>query len=141
MKILSKIKVEKITSTTIISVSEDMTIEYILKNYFSAYMKSAFPVIDSNGNELIGIIILKECLKVPEESKSITTVKKVMLPKDRTIIMNSGDTVDKALNQMVTRNQDKAYICDSKNIPIGVVSKTDLLEAINKRKLFLNQIK
>jgi Zn-dependent protease/CBS domain-containing protein len=141
MKTLSNIKVEEIMSTTVISVSEDMTIEYILKNYFSTFMKSAFPVINSNGNELIGIIILKECLNIPEENKSITTVKKVMLPKDRTIIMNGEDTADKALNQMVTRNQDKAYICDSNNIPIGVVSKTDLLEAINKRKLFLKQTK
>ncbi len=58
-----------------------------------------------------------------------------MLPKDRTIIMSGEDTADKALNQMVTRNQDKAYICDSNNIP-DCVAKTDLLEAINKGNYF-----
>lgn len=139
MKTLSNVRLGEIMKRDIIAVSEDMTIEDILKNYFREYMKSAFPVLNSNSNELAGIIILRNCLEVPEKDRFITTVKNVMLNRDKAIVMDFENTADQALIQMVKKNLDKIFICDSKNMLIGIVSKTDILNSIDRAKTFMNQ--
>ncbi len=138
MKILSNIRLEEIMNTKVITVPENMTIDFLLKNYFNVYMKSAFPVANSS-NELIGLITLKDSLNIPEASRPLTTVKNVMIGRNKTIVMNFKDTADQALDQMVRTRQDKVFICDSRDMIVGVVSKTDLVEALNERKLFLKE--
>ncbi|MDN5846638.1 MAG: site-2 protease family protein [Candidatus Nitrosocosmicus sp.] len=136
MNILSKIRLNDLMKTNIISVSEDITINNVLRNYFNIYMKSSFPVTKIN-YEIIGTISLKSCLNVPEQERDTTLVKNVMSPKNKIKLLNVNDTAEKALSIMIKENQDKIFVCNDNDIIEGVVSKTDIIEAMDERKSFI----
>ncbi|MGE3399819.1 MAG: hypothetical protein DA329_11505 [Candidatus Nitrosocosmicus sp.] len=138
MKILSKIRLSELMKTNIISVPEDITVNNILRNYFNIYMKSSFPVTKIN-YEIVGIVTLKSCLSIPEPERDTILVKDVMSSKSEIKLLNVNDTADKALSIMIKENQDKILVCDNGDILEGIVSKTDIIEAMDERKSFLNK--
>lgn len=137
MKILSRIRLEELMKTNIISVPEDITVNVILRNYFNIYMKSSFPVTKLN-YEIVGIVTLKRCLNVPEPERDTVLVKNIMSPKSKIKLLNVNDTAEKALSIMIKENQDKIFVCNDSDIIEGVVSKTDIIEAMDERKSFFN---
>ena len=138
MRILSKIRLSELMKTNIISVPEDITVNNILRNYFNIYMKSSFPVTKIN-YEIVGIVTLKSCLSIPEPERDTILVKDVMSSKSEIKLLNVNDTADKALSIMIKENQDKILVCDNGDILEGIVSKTDIIEAMDERKSFLNK--
>lgn len=140
MKILSRIRLGELMKTNIISVPEDIAVNVILRNYFNIYMKSSFPVTKLN-YEIVGIVTLKSCLNVPEPERDTTIVKNIMSPKSKIKLLNVNDTAEKALSIMIKENQDKIFVCNDSDIIEGVVSKTDIIEAMDERKSFFQQSK
>ena len=138
MKILSKIRLGELMKTNIISVPEDITVNNILRNYFNIYMKSSFPVTKIN-YEIVGIVTLKSCLNVLEPERDTVLVKDVMSSKSKIKLLNVNDTAEKALSIMIKENQDKILVCDNGDILEGIVSKTDIIEAMDERKSFMNK--
>ncbi len=136
MKILSKVRLEELMKTNIISVPQDITVNTILRNYFNIYMKSSFPVTKLN-YEIVGIVTLKRCLNVPEIERDTTIVRNIMSPKSEIKLLNVNDTAEKALSVMIKENQDKIFVCNDIDIVEGVVSKTDIIEAMDERKSFI----
>ncbi len=136
MKILSNIRLGELMKTNIISVPENITVNTILKNYFNIYMKSSFPVTKLN-YEIVGIVTLKSCLDVPEAQRDTILIKDIMSPKSKIKLLNVNDTAEKALSAMVKETQDKIFVCNNDDIIEGVVSKTDIIEAMDERKSFI----
>ena len=138
MKILSKIRLHELMKTNVISVSDGLTINEIIKNYFNIYMKSSFPVTKLN-YEVVGIVTLKRCSNVPEHERDTIIVKDIMFPKNKIKLLKVNDTAEKALSIMIKENQDKILVCDDRDILEGVVSKTDIIEAMDEQKSFFQQ--
>ena len=138
MKILSKIRLHELMKTNVISVSDGLTINEIIKNYFNIYMKSSFPVTKLN-YEVVGIVTLKRCSNVPEHERDTIFVKDIMFPKNKIKLLKVNDTAEKALSIMIKENQDKILVCNDRDILEGVVSKTDIIEAMDERKSFFQQ--
>ncbi|ALI37078.1 Putative zinc metalloprotease Rip3 [Candidatus Nitrosocosmicus oleophilus] len=138
MKILSKIRLHELMKTNVISVSDGLTINEIIKNYFNIYMKSSFPVTKLN-YEVVGIVTLKRCSNVPEHERDTINVKDIMFPKNKIKLLKVNDTAEKALSIMIKENQDKILVCDDRDILEGVVSKTDIIEAMDEQKSFFQQ--
>jgi len=53
-------------------------------------------------------------------------------------LLKVNDTAEKALSIMIKENQDKILVCDDRDILEGVVSKTDIIEAMDEQKSFFN---
>lgn len=140
MKRLSHIKLEELMKTNIISVPEDITVNTIIKNYFNIYMKSSFPVTKLD-YEIVGIITLKNCVNIPESERDTTLVKSIMYPKSKIKLLNIHDTAEKALSIMVKEKQDKIFVCDDNDVVEGVVSKTDLIEAMDEKRVYFEHSK
>ena len=138
MKILSQIRLHELMKTNVISVSDGLTINEIIKNYFNIYMKSSFPVTKLN-YEVVGIVTLKRCSNVPEHERDTIIVKDIMFPKNKIKLLKVNDTAEKALSLMIKENQDKILVCDDRDILEGVVSKTDIIEAMDEQKSFFQQ--
>ena len=126
--------------TNIISVPEDITVNTIIKNYFNIYMKSSFPVTKLN-YEIVGIITLKNCMNIPESERDTTLVKSIMSPKSMIKLLNIHDTAEKALSIMIKEKQDKIFVCDDNDVVEGVVSKTDLIEAMDEKTVYFERSK
>lgn len=137
MRILSNIKLGELMKTNVISVPEDITVNTIIKNYFNIYMKSSFPVTKLN-YEIVGIVTLKSCLDIPESKRDNVLVKDIMSPKSKIKLLNVNDTAEKALSTMVKETQDKIFVCNNDDIIEGIISKTDIIEAMNERKSFIS---
>jgi Zn-dependent protease len=136
MQTLSNIRLGELMKTNIISVPENITVNTIMKNYFNIYMKSSFPVTKLN-YEIVGIVTLKSCLNVPEPQRDTILVKDVMSPKNKMKLLNVNDTAEKALSAMVKETQDKIFVCNDNDIIEGVISKTDIIEAMDERKSYI----
>ncbi|MER5175980.1 MAG: site-2 protease family protein [Candidatus Nitrosocosmicus sp.] len=139
MKVLSEIKLKDIMTTNVISVPGNTTVEYLLKNYFSVFMKSAFPVINEEG-QLIGLITLKDATSTPQINRADKLVQKLMINLNNEITMDLTDTADNALTRMIKKKLDKIFICDHDFKPLGVVSKTDIMESIDERKKYCKSV-
>ena len=124
--------------TNIISVPEGITINKIIKDYFNIYMKSSFRVTKLN-YEIVGIVTLKGCLNVPEPERNYTIVIDIMSTKSKIKLLNVNDTAEKALSIMIKENQDRIFVCNDNDIIEGVISKTDIIEAMDERKSFFQQ--
>jgi len=133
MKMLSRIRLEGLMKTNIISVPENTAVSTIIRNYFNIYMKSSFPVTKLD-YQVVGLVTLKNCTDVPEAQRDSTSVCDIMIPKNKLSLMNIHDTAEKALSVMIKQKQDKIFVCNDFDIIEGIVSKTDLIAAMDEKK-------
>src|SRR5215469_3935291 len=143
-------------NTNIISVKQDITVNELLDSYFNVYGKTEFPVVDENGN-LIGAITTKQAMNVQKSSRDTIKVEEVMIPKDDLIVMKADVSADEALKRIFRENRSRIFVYeDRETIPlrrlddgletkekerqkqklIGLISKTDILNAAREREEF-----
>lgn len=133
MKMLSRIRLADLMKTNIISIPENTSVSTMIRNYFNIYMKSSFPVTKLD-YQIVGLVTLKSCTDVPEAMRDTTLVGDIMIPKDKIRLMNMNDTAEKALSIMINEKQDKIFVCNDFDIIEGIVSKTDLIAAMDEKK-------
>jgi Zn-dependent protease/predicted transcriptional regulator len=135
--ILSDISLKDIMNTKVISVTEDTTVEELLRNYFNVYMKSTFPVLNSLGY-LLGMVNLKEAMDVPENKRFDVKVEEIMTPSSNLIILTPERKADEALMQMTRKHMGKVFVCtDDKKKLLGLVSKTDIMNVASERQEYV----
>jgi len=139
--ILSKIHLQDIMNTRIISVKEDMTINSLIKDYFNIYAKDSFPIVNELNYYLIGMVTFKDAWNVSEDKRDIVKARDIMIPVTNLIVMQQNRTANEALIQMTRKGVGKVFVCneDGKKL-IGLVSKTDLINAVTERKDYMKEI-
>lgn len=137
---LKGIIVENIMTTQIISVKQDVSVYFVLKDFFMSTIKSELPVTDEQGH-LLGMITLKATLNVPEDQRESVQVQDIMIPPRYLAIMEPHAQAEKALLEMVQKRVGKVFVCDNDGRLLGVVSKTDIIELASERQKYLQTIK
>lgn len=138
--VLSVLRLRDIMNTNVISVKAYFPADRLLEDYFRAYMKSAFPVVDDT-NVLLGMITLKKLLQIKEDQRAMLKAAEVMIPKRHLSIMSPDATADMALTQMTTTKIGKVFVCDREGKMIGLVSKTDILNVETEREEIAQTLK
>ncbi len=138
--LLSNVRLGNIMNSRVITVMQDITIDKLIHEYFNVYSKDSFPVVDSE-NHLIGMVTFKDAWNVSGTQRIITTVKDIMIKQSSIIIMNYDRPADEALMQMTRKHMSKVFVCDQDGRLIGLVSKTDIMNAASERKEFTEEIK
>jgi Zn-dependent protease/predicted transcriptional regulator len=136
MSILAKVKLREIMNTRVIAVGEDVSVDTLIKDYFSVYMKSALPVIGNNGR-LKGMVMIRTAMGVPEHQRSSMTVKEIMISREHLVVMEPDRSADEALLQMTRKGIGKVFVCDPDDRVVGVVSKTDIMDAAGERQEYI----
>lgn len=133
--ILSTIRLRTIMNTRIISVKEDLTVASLIKDYFNPYSKDSFPVVSGNhdSNTLLGMVTFKNAWDIPENKRVEVKVKEIMIPRGNLIIMDESRKAGEALTQISKRRMGKVFVCDNEGKLIGLVSKTDIMNAAGER--------
>jgi Zn-dependent protease/predicted transcriptional regulator len=137
--VLSKVRLEEIMNTRVISIPYETDLDESLRSYLRMYMKSAFPVTDEQ-NRLVGMVTLKGVTSVPEDKRKDTIVQEIMVPAAKLVIMDSDRRADEALMQMARTGVGKVFVCDAEGRLVGLVSKTDILEAASERREFAESL-
>jgi Zn-dependent protease/predicted transcriptional regulator len=139
--ILSKIHLQDIMNTRIISAKEDMTINSLIKDYFNIYAKDSFPIVNELNYYLIGMITFKDAWNVSEDKRDIVKARDIMIPVTNLIVMQQNRTANEALIQMTRKGMGKVFVSNEEGKKlIGLVSKTDLINAIRERKDYMKGI-
>jgi Zn-dependent protease len=134
--ILSRVRLAEIMRESPIAIQETLTLDYAVSNYFDVYRKSAFPVVNSSGH-LVGMITADRAIKVPLEERTASRVSQIMYPKSEIIVMKAGDSAMESLMLMAKKHHGRTFVCDSDGRLVGLVSKTDIIEAVNERKEYI----
>ncbi len=137
---LKGIIVGNIMNTKIISVKQDASVDFVLKNFFVVTMKSELPVTDEQ-DHLLGMITLKEILNVPEDQRESVRVQDIMIHPKHLAVMEYHTQAEKALLQMVQKRVGKVFVCESEGKLLGVISKTDIIELANERQKYFQTLK
>lgn len=137
--VLSKVRLGEIMNPRVISIPYDTDLDESVRDYFRAYIKSSFPVTDERGL-LVGMVTLKSVTAVPEDRRKDTAVQEVMTPAAKLVIMDSDRRADEALMQMARTGNGKVFVCDAEGRLVGLVSKTDILEAASERQEFAESL-
>ena len=138
--ILSGVRLSSIMNTRITAVREDTTIDRLIRDFFNVHAKDSFPIIDDS-NRLVGMVIFKDAWKVPEHRRESIRTIDIMIPKSNLIIMQENRTADDALKQMARKRMSRVFICDEQGKLLGLVSKTDIMNAASERKEYVKAIR
>lgn len=135
MGILSTIPLGTIMNTRVITVGEYLPIDSLLKEYFNLYSKDSFPVVtsESGANRLSGMVTFKDASNVPHSERNRIQTNEVMIPKADLIIMSENRSAKEALIQISRKRMGKVFVCNDEGILIGVVSKTDIMNAASEK--------
>ena len=137
---LKGIIVNNIMNTRIISVKQDASVDFVLKNFFMTSMKSELPVTDEQ-DHLLGMITLKGIINVPENQQEIVKVKNIMLPINYLAVVLPETEVEKAFLEMVKKRVGKVFVCTRDGKLMGVISKTDIIELANERQKYFQSLR
>ena len=135
MRVLSTIPLSAIMNTRTITVEKHLTIDSLIENYFNVYSKDSFPVVSSDPNvsRLLGMVSFKDASNIPDTERSRTKTNEIMIPKEDLIIMSENRKANEALLQISRKRMGKVFVCDDNGKLIGVVSKTDIMNAASEK--------
>lgn len=137
--LLVGIRLQDIMNTNVIFLKETFTVAYSLREYFNRYAKDSFPVLDDRGH-LLGLITFKDASNTAESKSDSIHVKEIMIPVNNLIMSPLGEA-DEALMKMAKRPVRRIFVCDQEGKLLGLVSKTDIMDAATQRKEFLKKVK
>lgn len=137
---LRGIIVNNVMNTRIISVKQEKSVDFVLKNFFMTSMKSELPVTDDQ-DHLLGMITLKGILGVPENQREIVKVKNIMLSINYLAVVLPETEIEKAFLNMMQKRVGKVFVCTRDGKLLGVISKTDIIELASERQKYFQSLR
>ena len=110
----------------IVSVSSDIQIKDVLQ-LPTAKMYSRLPVYDKSKDNIIGIVHLKDMLKLIKENKLDTSVRQIM---KKPLFVFWNKKMDTMLRMFQARKQHMVIVIDEKARVMGLVTIENILEEI-----------
>lgn len=127
---LEQFKVEDIMTRKVSTVSKDFTINELL-DCMTKEHHIGYPVVGEKG-EPIGIVTLEEASLIDKEKRNDIRVEQVM--RQGIVTAHPGETGLEVLKKMSKRQTGRMVVVDPKDKDkiLGIVTKTDLLDALTK---------
>jgi Zn-dependent protease/predicted transcriptional regulator len=153
--ILSKVRLRDIMNTGFVSVSPNFSVKELLSDFFNAYRKSEFPVIDPEKRILLGTVTAKQAMSVPQDALESIKVRDIMTPVKDLVIMNPYDHAYDALMRMYKDNKSRVFICSDEHVHgyaigygdiikgcriEGIISKTDILSIAKESQEYVRSL-
>ncbi|MCI6774731.1 MAG: CBS domain-containing protein [Methanobrevibacter boviskoreani] len=128
---IPKKSVIEIGSVDLLTLSPDNTIREASKIFSSNSINGAPIVVD---NVAVGILTVTDVVKAIAENKEDIKVSEYMSPK--VVSVNKDMSIANAVEIMYKHKIGRLIITDDNNNPIGIVTRTDLIESMINLKKF-----
>lgn len=125
--IFNKIHVSEFMTDKVVAVDYFISVQELVDHYFYKYKYFCFPV--KRNEEITGIVSIDNINSVPKESWNQTTVGRITVPLNDSLIVSSGETVSAAMNKLFANRIGRVLVMDGDKL-IGIVSRTDILNYI-----------
>jgi len=127
---LARVKIRDIMTTEVQTVSSSLRLDELVNQYFLKYRYGRFPVVDDG--RLEGIITLHDIKEISVERWSELTVREVLKPLERKIIIGPEEGASTALNKMAREEIGHLLVIEGDRL-VGLVTRSDILRSIRIR--------
>ena len=110
----------------VVAISASSTLEQLRQVVVEAKF-SRIPVYDKNIDDIVGIVVARDILKVPDRDTSLRTVRELVRPA---LFVPDTKLGSELLKEMQRKNQQMALVIDEYGLTAGVVTIEDLVEEI-----------
>ncbi|MBI1742192.1 CBS domain-containing protein [Candidatus Acetothermia bacterium] len=134
-EMLQGIDVQDLMSREVQTVLPEMRVSDLIQKMFQE-RHLGYPVLESAG-KLLGIVTLSDIQKLKDagNAETSTTVREIMSPQVLTVLESTSAL--EAFQKMSRNNFDRMVVVDSKGQMVGIITKTDLIRAIQVRTVDL----
>ncbi|MGD0915504.1 MAG: site-2 protease family protein [Thermodesulfobacteriota bacterium] len=124
---LEGVKVKELMSRGVISVQPSIRIDRLVEDFYLTHKHDTYPVID--GDRIIGIVTLKLVREVPRDQWKEKTVRDVMMPAAKEIVVDPDGEATDALEKMVRSGEGRLPVVkDGK--AVGMITRRDILHLL-----------
>jgi Zn-dependent protease/predicted transcriptional regulator len=124
---LEGVKVKALMSGNVISVQSSMRIAQLVEDFYLTHKHNTYPVID--GDRIVGIITLKLVREVPRDQWAEKTVREVMMPAGKEIIVDPDGDAGDVLEKMVRSGEGRLPVVKDGKV-VGMITRGDILHLL-----------
>jgi Zn-dependent protease/CBS domain-containing protein len=124
---LKGVKVGDIMKSEVITVSEELTVQQLVDEYFFRYHYDCFPV--SEGGRLKGLITLNDLKNLPREKWQLTRVRDIMQTGTDRISASADEEASQVLKRVIRDRCGKLPVVRGDEI-VGIITRRDIMEAL-----------
>jgi len=111
-------------------VTDDLTIDHLVNNFFMKYRYGRFPVIeDLDTEKFVGVVSIHDVKSIRQEEWNTTTVREIVEEVSDIEIISMDAEVSEAIKQMNKNNLSHLVILSGKKL-IGMITKSDVMQFI-----------
>lgn len=129
--VLKGIPVSTVARTDYVAVSPEVTLAQLVEEHVLAGEGRCFPVLA--GQELLGLVTLRDLKNVPRDDWQSTTVYRAMTPFDQLKTVSLTDDLPRVLSQMALGDLNQIPLTDGK-ILLGMIDRGDVIRYIQVRQ-------
>lgn len=126
---ISKLQVSDIMDREPVAISDQLTVEQALDEYFLRYRWPWFPVIDA-GRRFVGLLVRDKADEVPETSRTTSLVSDVLERDDGTFQVRDDAPLDTLLANRSLRRFGAVYAVDAEGRLSGVITAEQVGRAL-----------
>lgn len=118
------------------SVRPALPVEQLVEEHMLHGHQRGFPVV--GGGQLWGIITLADVARLPRARWAETPVEQVMTPRQRLKVAHAADTLAQVMSEFQRDGVKQLIVLPSEGeseTPVGIVSREDVMDFINLRRL------
>ncbi|MBU0573438.1 MAG: site-2 protease family protein, partial [Candidatus Margulisbacteria bacterium] len=134
-KVLTGTKVKEVMTREVITVSPDITLQELLKDYFFRYRHNTFPVM--KGTELLGFITFHDIKEIPQEKWHEVSAREIMIHIKPSLVIKPDSDLIMALAKMAKNKFGRLLVLDGHHL-LGIVSQKDIMHLFELKSEFDN---
>jgi Zn-dependent protease/CBS domain-containing protein len=118
-------KVKNVMTPDVISVTESVSLNDLVQNYFYRYLFVSFPVV-SDGGQLIGMVSVKQVKDVPKDSWYEKKVRDIMIKASEIQVLSPNEEASRALNLLMRNELGRIPVVDGGRL-VGIITRRDIM--------------
>ncbi|MBI4699141.1 MAG: site-2 protease family protein [Nitrospirae bacterium] len=123
--ILSGVKVRDVMTADVVTVNAHSPLSEVIDDYFLRYGYNGFPVVD--GEDIAGIISLRDVKELPKERWASTSAKDVMHLFDRSLEASEDDDVSVILDRMINEDKGRLIVINNGKLS-GLITRSGIIK-------------
>ena len=123
-------RVKDMMNENMVMVTDDLTLDHLVNNFFMKYRYGRFPVVeDMDTEKFVGVVSIHDVKGIRQEEWNKTTVKEIVEEVSDKEIISMDAEVSEAIKQMNKNNLSHLVILSGKKL-IGMITKSDIMQFI-----------
>jgi Zn-dependent protease/predicted transcriptional regulator len=131
LHLVAGVKVREAMNKNVVSIPSQLTLDYVVQDYFLRYRYSCFPVVA--GGELIGTITVDDVKEVPRRLWGARTASEVMKTLPGELTVSPEDDVADSFKKMLYSRVKTIPVVDDGRL-IGIITRGDILKLFYLKK-------